>query len=117
MNEEYRDIPFYEDYQASNLGNIVRKKDGVILKQYPQKSGYVSVILNRGYGNTYIPVHRLVALAFHGTEGYEQGLFVDHIDTNRANNNADNLHWVTPKENSNNELTLKKRRNEYVKLD
>ena len=30
---------------------------------------------------------------------------VDHIDTNRNNNRADNLRWVTAKENMNNPLT------------
>ena len=74
------------------------------------KSGYVNVWLRLPWGNKSFPVHRLVCIAFHGIEGYKQGLFVDHIDTNRANNHADNLRWVTPKENSNNPLTLKKRR-------
>lgn len=42
-------------------------------------------------------VHRIVALAFHDqpTEDY----VVDHIDTNRQNNRADNLRWVTRLEN------------------
>ena len=61
-------------------------------------------------GNKSFPVHRLVCIAFHGIKGYEQGLFVDHIDTNRANNNASNLRWVTPKENANNPLTIAKKK-------
>ena len=42
-------------------------------------------------------VHRMVALAF--CEGYQEGLCVNHIDAIRTNNNAENLEWVTYKEN------------------
>ena len=34
-------------------------------------------------------------------------LYVDHIDTDILNNHVDNLRWVTPKENMNNEETKK----------
>jgi len=43
-------------------------------------------------------VHRIVATAFHGP-GPSPGHVVDHIDTNRLNNRADNLRWVTRLEN------------------
>jgi hypothetical protein len=43
-------------------------------------------------------VHRIVATAFHGP-GPTPGHVVDHIDTNRLNNRADNLRWVTRLEN------------------
>lgn len=43
-------------------------------------------------------VHRIVATAFHGPQPSPEHV-VDHIDTNRLNNRADNLHWVTRLEN------------------
>lgn len=43
-------------------------------------------------------VHRIVAIAFHGPPP-SPGYVVDHIDTNRLNNRADNLRWVTRLEN------------------
>ncbi|MBN9020975.1 MAG: HNH endonuclease [Rhizobiales bacterium] len=43
-------------------------------------------------------VHRIVATAFHGP-GPSAEYVVDHIDTNRQNNRADNLRWVTRLEN------------------
>ncbi len=42
-------------------------------------------------------VHRIVAFAFH--EQPSEQHVVDHIDTNRRNNRADNLRWVTRLEN------------------
>jgi hypothetical protein len=64
---------------------------------------YLSPVNNKGYCrvclylkngraiNKYI--HRLVAKAF--VKGYEEGLTVDHIDENKANNNDYNLQWLT----------------------
>ena len=43
-------------------------------------------------------VHRVVALAFHG-EAPSEKYIVDHIDTNRRNNRAENLRWITRLEN------------------
>lgn len=42
-------------------------------------------------------VHRIVAFAFH--EQPSDKHVVDHIDTNRRNNRAENLRWVTRLEN------------------
>lgn len=115
--EEWKENPLYPEYLISNLGNVARKKDGLVLKQYPQKSGYVSVILNRGYGKVYVPVHRLVATTFLGLKGNEKGLYVDHINTIRSDNRVENLRWVTPKENANNENTKKNRQRNKVKME
>lgn len=52
-------------------------------------------------------VHRLVALAFIPNPDNKQ--FVDHIDTNRLNNNVSNLRWTTISENANNPNTIANR--------
>ena len=97
-------------YEASSLGRI-RSKDrvfevgsrwggtrllpfkGKVLKPWPDAGGYLVVYLaNRKAVN----VHRLIASAFHGNG---TGLDVNHIDGNKQNNCADNLEWVTRKEN------------------
>lgn len=116
MEEIWRDIKGYEGlYQVSNLGNVksleridshnhlVKEK---IKKPFTNKGGYLRVFIHKdGKGKKY-NLHRLVAEAFPEICGEMfKDCHVDHIDTNKENNNADNLRCVTPRENSNNPLT------------
>ncbi|MBL7689032.1 MAG: HNH endonuclease [Bdellovibrionaceae bacterium] len=53
-------------------------------------------------------VHKIVATAFHGEQPSPSHV-VDHIDTNRRNNRAENLRWVTRFENiAANDKTLRR---------
>ena len=63
--------------------------------------GYVQLRTKVG---TSTKLHRLIWETFVGEipKGYQ----IDHIDTNKGNNNLDNLRCVTPKENMNNNLTM-----------
>jgi hypothetical protein len=45
-----------------------------------------------------VVVHRIIAIAFHGEQPSEKHI-VDHIDTNRRNNRAENLRWITRLDN------------------
>jgi len=56
-------------------------------------------------GGTPAFVARLVAMAWHA-ETYGQDLQVNHIDGNPMNNHADNLEWVTARENYDHALKL-----------
>ena len=101
---KWKTIECWPKYSVCENGEVRRDKDNKILKQYPQKSGYSYVWLNRGFGYKALPVHRLVAEAF--IPNPENKPFVDHIDTNRGNNVLSNLRWATEAENSNNPITL-----------
>ncbi len=62
-------------------------------------------------------VHRVVAAAFHGDCPSEKHI-VDHIDTNRRNNRAENLRWITRLENLLlNPITLRRILTIYGSLD
>lgn len=53
-------------------------------------------------------IHQIIATAFYGQPEFDN-MIVDHIDTNRCNNRADNLRWVTRIENVlNNPITRRK---------
>lgn len=80
--------------EVSNLGNI--KVNGKLITEFKLNNGGYAV-----YGQYLI--HRLVACTF--LENPENKPQVDHIDTNRINNNITNLRWVTNSENMLNPLT------------
>lgn len=62
-------------------------------------------------------VHRIVAADFHG-EAPSSKHIVDHIDTNRRNNRAGNLRWITRLENIlRNPITLRRIELSYGSLD
>lgn len=109
MIEEWRDVVGFEGlYQVSNLGNVKRIKNGSgtqpgrILKPRINR-GYYRVNLSKNSHTTDKRIHRLVAQAF--IPNPENKPEIDHIDGNVQNNNIDNLRWVTPKENMQNENT------------
>ena len=114
--EEWIAIPGYEGlYEASNLGRI-RTAEGKettnarchrvwkqrILKLHRTKRGssnnfneMVSLWKNGEFKQ--LLVARLVAMTW--CSGYKQDLTVNHIDGDPLNNKADNLEWITQREN------------------
>ena len=103
MSEEWRVCK--EGYEVSNLGNVRRIKDGKLMRQYQQKSGYMAVWLRiNGWVGAFM-VHRLVAMAFCKPEKWCEVDRIDHINTDRADNRAENLRWVYAKGNANNPTT------------
>lgn len=123
MQEIWKDIPNYNGYQVSNLGNVrtynkttFTKKHGIrhwqnrILKfkekipksylkhQGKQGKGYAVDLWKNGKPKT-ILVARLVAFTFYNKDINDTSLTVDHLDGNRLNNNLSNLEIVSLKEN------------------
>jgi hypothetical protein len=99
-----------DGYYVSYDGRVfsLRDKHGNVsmsnrheLKQYEKTGGYLNVALTTKHNKTnYLRVNRLVALAF--VKGRtSKRKYVNHKDEDRKNNNADNLNWVTPRENNN----------------
>ena len=113
--EEWRDVVGYEGYyKVSDSGKIRSvgryrqsgnqyKTFSYWVKGHPiaaslDKDGYKIISLGREGGRITKKVHRLVAGAF--LENNEEYPCVNHIDSDRTNNNKSNLEWCTNKMNS-----------------
>jgi ABC-type Na+ transport system ATPase subunit NatA len=109
-DEIWKDIIDFEGlYKISNYGNIkscsryVNIKSGKrvvnekLLSLAKDRDGYLMAILCKNATRKTVKVHRLVANAF--IEKIDGKFFVNHIDSNKSNNNLNNLEWVSNLEN------------------
>lgn len=105
-----------DGYYVSYDGRVfsLRDKHGNVsfenkheLKQSEKTGGYLYVTVTTKHNKlNYIRVNRLVAKAFVKGETSKRK-YVNHNDEDRKNNHADNLRWVTPKENNDWSLSKK----------
>ena len=111
LPELWREVPGYDGrYEVSSYGRV-RSKDMIIFNFLTKRNnfregrvlslqdnqGYLKTrLLMNGVGRT-ISVHRLVAEAF--VTKPEGCNVVNHLDGDKANNNAENLEWTTVKGN------------------
>ena len=87
-------IDGFPEYRVDRSGNVYNSKQQ-ILKPDVSSKGYLRVSLsNATIKHKRFLVHRLVAQAF--IPNPEKLAQVNHIDGDKANNNAENLEWCTP---------------------
>ena len=111
MEEQWKTIQGYENYEVSSEGDI-RNKKGKILKPGKNSCGYLYVVLYKNGKRKNFLVHRLVAIAF--IPNPENKPTVNHIDENKENNDVSNLEWMTQAE----QIEYSKTRKVYcVELD
>ena len=115
MREEWRPVVGYEGlYEVSNRGNVKSLNynhtgQEKILKAGKDKDGYLQVVLYKGGKKKTYKVHRLVAQAFIQFVPQEGVMYeVDHRNTDRTDNRAINLYWVSRSQNMNNPITNSK---------
>lgn len=97
---EWRSIPSFPAYEASDEGQIRRVGKTRCQKPHPVGRGYLRVHL---HGNIRARVNRLICETFHGQapgEEYEAA----HIDGDLTNNRPSNLRWATRRENEDDKL-------------
>ena len=97
--EEWKTIPSYPNYEASNYGNVRGWKHRYGIRNKPHQlkpsvnGGYFQAVLSRKNKSKTLKVHRLVLEAFVGS--CPDGMQGCHNDGNPANNHISNLRWDT----------------------
>lgn len=117
MKEIWKDIKGYEGlYQASNFGNVkslkrtcyngrgIRVVKERIMKPWKRNDKYLQVSLSNGKLKQNLLVHCLVGSAFLGYTIKRNGFVIDHIDSDKSNNNLENLRIVTCRSNVSKEV-------------
>ena len=100
-------IKDYEDLYSLDLNNnqIYGHKHKKYKKLQLNKDGYYCINLCKNNKVKGFVLHRLVYEAHNGN--IPEGLYIDHIDCNRQNNNIENLRLATYSENQHNKKVHK----------
>ena len=81
----------YDGRVFSGVSNTILKP-GITMKGYEKYGIFINGKIKP------VTAHKIIGIVYH-PEGYGKSLDIDHIDGNKQNNRADNLEWVTRREN------------------
>ena len=107
QTEIWLPVPGYEGlYDVSNFGRVrsyhnfgfKRREIPKMITPSKERYGYLQLTLCNNAVHKQIKVHQIVAMAF--LPPNPGGMQIDHINGIKTDNRAENLEWVTPKENT-----------------
>lgn len=93
----YKIIPEYPRYACSENGDIINTETDKVLSKSTNNKGYIQHCISVNGKRHIIFPHRVVAQLF--VDNPDNKTYVNHIDGNKTNNNANNLEWCTNSEN------------------
>lgn len=100
IEEEWFDIPNYENIYKINKKAEIKNSQERILKPSLNTSGYLKTCLTNNKVKKYFMIHQLMGLTFLKDYKLKQNKFIiDHLDNNKLNNNLENLRIVSFREN------------------
>ena len=99
VNECWRSVSAYENYQVSNIGRVRNVSTSRILKPCINQ-GYYQVKLCKNNLAKAHKIHKLVANEFLIKPDTDDKLIIDHINRNRTDNQITNLRWASYEQNS-----------------
>jgi len=100
-DEVWKTHPEHPKYLFSNYGRVMGIKTKVIRTTRPNKKGYITVDLFENGKLVKYNVHRLIAQVFVHNPNLDIYTQVNHKDEDKYNNKANNLEWVSSKQNVN----------------
>ncbi len=102
-SEIFYDIPFHYNYRINSNGVVYNCKENKIVDLYINKTGYVSLTIERDYSSRSVTanLHRLLAIVFikNDTGLPIEDLHVNHINGIKTDFRLTNLEWVTKQQN------------------
>lgn len=94
-----KEIDNYDNYLVTSDGRVYSKISKHFLKPMSNQNGYVYVTLCNKQKKRNHYIHRLVADNWIFKPTNIDNLVVNHKDSNKKNNDANNLEWITQSEN------------------
>ena len=98
MEEIWKTIEEFPNYEVSNMGQIRNKTTGHIRKPRVHR-GYCDINIMKNNTRIYRRVHRLVAIAF--IPNPDNLPEINHINEDRTDNRVENLEWCDRTYNNN----------------
>ena len=112
INECWRSIDGFINYQISNLGRVRNCNTGRILKPGWGTGGYLKVTLCKDSKKFTCRIHKLVANEFIDNPNNKK--CIDHINNDRVDNTVTNLRFATYSENQRNKPKKQNTSSQYL---